>query len=239
LKHDKHALRALLQDSDMKRHEYRNFNVVAKFVPKAIYEWDEQSLIEYLMDHLVPEVYLDCLAIDHKQAASIPDWEAFSKPFKQPPGHYVKLNLNDTGKQLTRVDGEHPAQSEPELLNDINALLKERTTLENHFNLLKEQLLQSNTLHEHRCLPHKYGSVSLLETKPAYDLHRLLDVFGERFFLDYGCINKQKIKELVQQGFIPNETLETFRTLTDIRLDFTVMTLDTERRMLQGMKIKG
>ncbi len=240
LKKDKQTLQTILQASDIKRHEYQKMNMVAKFIPKKIYGWDEKGMIEYLMDYLVPEVYLDCLAIDQKQlASSIKDWDEISKPFKQKPAYYIKLNFNKTGKQLIKVNTKKPNKNEWELLDDIKQLLLKQRPLENHFNVLKGQLLQSKQLYVKRNLPHKYGSISLLENKSTYDLHHLLDVFGETFFLEYGHVHKQQLMELVKKGFIKKQVLESFRTLKDIRLDFVVTTLDAEQRMLNGMKRNG
>ncbi|WP_077303306.1 hypothetical protein [Virgibacillus pantothenticus] len=236
LKDNKKALKNILIASDMKRHEYKNLNMVAKFIPRMIYEWDEKGVIEYLIDYLVPEVYIDCLTIDHKKIASIKNWNEMSKPFRQKASNHIKLNFNTTGKQLLKIDLEdHQTKDEQKLLVEIKVLQKKNQFLVDDFHMLKEKMVQCNQLKEKRKLPCKYGSVSLVENKPTYDLHRLLDVFGESLFLDYGHVNKQQLNEFVQKGFIHKKEVEAFRTLKDIRLDFVVMSIESEQRMLEGM----
>lgn len=236
LKNDKKALRNILIDSDMKRHQYKNLNMVAKFIPRMIYKWDERGMIEYLMDYLIPEVYIDCLTVDHKELSSIKNWNEMSKPFRQKASYYIKLNFNNTGKNLLQLDLEdNQTKDEQELLTEIKVLQEKNVALANDFNMLKSKMIQCKQLNEKRKLSYQYGSVSLVENKPTYDLHRLLDVFGESLFLDYGHVNKQQLHDLVQKGFIHKQEIEAFRTLKDIRLDFVVMSIEAEQRMFEGM----
>lgn len=235
LKEHKKSLKSILKEGEVKRYEYQDFNMVAKFVAKKQYEWDYEGIIEYLTDFLVPDIYLDCLTIDHKKVATIEGWEDISKPFKDNPSFYVKPSFNKKGKEALKISEEDIEKTEDKLLRSIYILQNNLPSLEQEYELLKEKMKQCGILNKQKKVTHEYGSVSLLENKPTYDLNGLYDTFGEDLFLNYGQVNMEQLNELIMKGFINKKEIESFRTLKDIRLDFVVMTTAAEQRMFEGM----
>ncbi|WP_010093244.1 hypothetical protein [Ornithinibacillus scapharcae] len=202
LKNYKSSLKEILKEGDIKRYVFKQSNLVAKFVPKMIYEWDFEGLLEFLSDYLVPEIYLDCLNVDNKKVESIENWDTLSIPFKQKPTFYVKPSFNKEGRALSTVEIDDDEKTEEELLDGILTLQRDMEQLNTDYEHLKDKMLSCNVLKQKKKLKHTYGSVSLVENKPKYDNFLIYDAFGEEFFMNYGKVSLQRLEELILKGYI-------------------------------------
>lgn len=52
--------------------------------------------------------------------------------------------------------------------------------------------------------------------------------------MEFGEVNVTKPQEWIQIGALPKEVLKAHQVVSDIRLDFMVMTLDSEKKMLNA-----
>ena len=103
---------------------------------------------------------------------------------------------------------------------------------------LKSAILQCPVMQSERRLEHAYGSLSLTKVKDSYQQRAILDVHGEEFMMRYGKINITAMQELAKRKFISLNDVHSFRKVTDMRLNFTVMSMEAEQRMFDGMKQK-
>ncbi|MFD1736204.1 hypothetical protein ACFSCX_06455 [Bacillus salitolerans] len=223
-------LRHCLKDHDSKRFEYVDLNLVAKFVTKRVYNWDYESLHEYLDDlGLFPLV----AKIDNKALKDDLATMDMLEDFRLPSTYYIKPSLNKLGKAVVEVSAaEFRSLGEGELLKTIKNLkvLYERQT--QIYEDLKSGMMQCDILQSEKKVEHEYGSVSLIENTQEYDMMEIYQHFGSDFLLKYSKVDNSLLDSYVFQGTIKSSEIEQFRTLHDVRLDFVVMALDVEQKIL-------
>ncbi|NRD80855.1 hypothetical protein HPT25_26360 [Bacillus sp. BRMEA1] len=233
LKAIKSAMHHQLHDSEAKRHEFEKVNVVAKFVPKKIYDVDYKGIVEHLFNYLHPEIACRAIKIDVKSLKDKPEILDELELYKRTPTYYVKPSLNKSGKGLTGTP-----ELDFESLN-IHQLAKEFTILNPTYKQLEEvyenskaQMLQCPELNEKKKLSHQYGSVSLVQNQAEYRIFKLLEDFGEDFLIEHCVPNSSKVQWFIDNRLLSKSDIDAFKTIKDIRLDFIVMPLDVEREIL-------
>jgi len=78
------------------------------------------------------------------------------------------------------------------------------------------------------------GSISKIPNKPIWDIYSLEKYFGSEFLLEFGEVNVTKLQEWIQIGALPKDVLTAHQVVNDVRLDFMVMSLENEKRMLDA-----
>ncbi|MDC3424364.1 hypothetical protein NC797_07570 [Aquibacillus sp. 3ASR75-11] len=220
-----------LKDSDSKRHEFKKHGLVAKFVSKKISEIDYEGLNEYLynLGLLVPIV-----KIDHKKVKKNLFIYDQLKAYQFQPTSYVKPNFNKKGKSL---NSPAPFEVDDWKMSDLALTLNRlKPELEYHnelYDKAKSQMLQCPELQQQRKLVHEYGSVSLVDNDPLYDVVAINEEMGEDILIKYGKPNEEKVQNFILKGTLTKADIDQFKTMVDIRLDFTVMSLEAEKRMLE------
>jgi hypothetical protein len=98
---------------------------------------------------------------------------------------------------------------------------------------LKQEMYQCKRLIENKKIETAFGKISLLENKVEYDPVALLKGKGPEWLIEHSSPNMSKLDKLVDEGRLtPNDILQ-FRTVLDTRLDFMVMSLESEKKALQ------
>ncbi|MFE7064528.1 hypothetical protein ACFVAD_20545 [Sutcliffiella sp. NPDC057660] len=231
----KKEVRYRLKDSEVRRHEYQKYNVVAKFVPKSKSSTDNQGLIENLFCYLQDRIVCNVLRLDIPLIKKeIPEELIALEPFKKPPTYYVKPSFNKVGKELISQSEQSYTLSElslNQLVKRFIPLQEQCKNLEATYESFKKKMSMCAALTDKGKLTHKYGSVSLVANRPVYDMEKVLDAFGDEFLVKYATPDNAQLQSLIDNKILPKSEVERFQTVVDYRLDFIMMPLDVERRI--------
>ncbi|PGT83244.1 hypothetical protein [Bacillus sp. AFS040349] len=225
-----------LSGSESKRHEFSRYNVVAKFVPKKINSIDYEGLNEFLYN---VGLLLPVVKIDHKQVKKDQEVLDILECYQLEPTYYVKPNFNKKGKELNQAD---PFEIEGWSLDHLAGTYSNLNSQLEHYKFDYEKaklaMLECKELLQDKKLSHEFGSVSLIANDPLYNVPAINEELGEDFLIKYGKPDTDKLDYFITKGTISKRDIEQFKTVTDIRLDFIVMELDKERRMLEMLHNK-
>jgi hypothetical protein len=219
-------IRTQLETSDEKRHEFQEFDRVAKFVAKNIYEWDYEGLNECLDAYgLLPLV----ASIDQAKMKEEPSLLERVAPFALPPTFYVKPTLNKAGKEWVAAEK-----------TGFLALLVQAERRWKHIQMAYEQekrnMLRCPELRERRKLTHRFGNISLVANATEYDMPQLYVAEGADFLIRHTKPNMAKLNSFIERRLFPKAELDLYRRIIDIRLDFVVMSLSEEQRLTQQFR---
>lgn len=238
------SMKERLQESESKRHVFTKYNLVGRFVAKRIYEVDVISLNEYLYDlGLLNQV----CEIDNKKIKTNELYMAIIEPFKLKDTFYIKPNFNKTGKELIRIEdfAVNDSWSLDDMASSMAVLKPQLKDLEYKYEQLKRAILKTEEMQKlmvrpkREPIPHKYGSLSLLANPPRYDISAIYDYIGEWMLIEYGTPNSERLEQFILNGTITKKEIDQFKTVRDIRLDFSVMSLEDERRILEMLDNKN
>lgn len=223
------VLREKLEARENKRHEFKDFNVVAKFVAKSVYDVNQRGINEYLHEYY--GLFLPIAKIDYTKAKKEGKLDII-KPFIQYTPYSVVPYFNKHGK-LEMPNNDFSCKSVNDLVKTWRKLKMEHQQLEQSYETLKKQMEKCPVLQKARKLEHKFGSLSLKAKNPIYSMTRMIEELGEEFVLEYGQPDPFKLEQLALQGIFNMRELDQFKTLIDVRLDFVVMPLDSERKAME------
>lgn len=235
LKEAKDELRQLLYAYDGKRFEFEKVGMVAKYVTKEVREIDQEQLIIDLSDYILEEHLHHVLEVNPKNLTE--DQKEDLTQFYLPATYYVRPTLNKFGKAYTTSqDILFGGQSEIELVTEIRNVSAHFKRLETEYERLKAEWAKDNELIKKKKLKTPVGSLSYLAHKREYNIEQILNEKSLDFFLQHGKVNLERLNEWIEMGVLDGSILKKNRTVTDITLQFMVMTLDAERKMHQGME---
>jgi hypothetical protein len=243
LKASKTFVKEQLRHQDDKRVAFDDLAMVARYTPKFIYEWDEEGLMTYLTDYLsVPLLVSEgVLSIEPKKLKEEDPTLSLLEDFKKEGKSSLRPAFNKRGKLF--INGRKDMiitsfQSVQRAISNIKRRQQSLETLTSQYEELKSAILKCPVMQSERRIEHAYGSLSLTKAKGTYQQNDILDVHGEEFMIRYGKINKTAAQELAKRKFISLNDVHSFRKVMDMRLDFTVMSIEAEQRMFDGMKQK-
>lgn len=240
-------IKGMLEESETKRHEFKEFDLVGRFTAKNVYDTDYIGLNEYLYD---VGLLLQVAEIDNQAIQSNELYMDMIQDFRLSDSFYVKPSFNKLGKELNKI----PSSFEIAEQSPINDLVKELATLKprdkqlkSEYEHLKWKLLRlpefqnliANPKQIRKPIPHKFGSLSLIANQPKYDIPAIYDYIGEWMLIEYGKPNSELLERFILNGTISKKDIEQFRTIVDIRLDFSVMTLEDEKKIFEIMDNKN
>jgi len=223
------VLREKLESHENKRHEFEDLNVVAKFVPKSEYDVDQRGINEYLNDYY--GLFLPIATIDYMKAKKEGKLDVL-KPFIKVVPRSVVPYFNKSGK-IEKPDLDYTGAKVKDLVKRWCALHREYQHLEEAYESLKKRMEKCPVLAKAGKVEHEFGSLSLKAKNPIYDMTKIIEELGEDFLLEYGKPDSYKLDQLMLQGVFNEKELEPFKTLKNIRLDFVVMPLDSERKAME------
>lgn len=238
LKQSKAYLEEELKTSNNKRHEFPNVNMVAKFVAKEIRNTNEEGLIEDIFDYVKPELALPLFTLDSKKMKD-ESVDIVAKPYLLPATYYVRPYLNKIGKQHVNLkDYLFGGQTLEQLVTEIYTVTKSYKKTVSEYEKVKDSLFDYLDQVEMKKVTTKVGSVSRIAHRPSWDMNGVLENLGEEFVQIFGKVNLSLLDEWIISGKIPRKILTDNRTVVDIRLDFIVIPLDVEARILNFSKRK-
>ncbi|MFT9496318.1 MULTISPECIES: hypothetical protein [Bacillota] len=241
------AMKQRLESSEVKRHEFEKYQLVGRFIAKKVYETDIIKLNEYLFDLglLLPVIEID----NKKIQENILYWDMI-KDFQLEDTFYLKPNFNKVGKALNNISRNFEVTerwSLEDMARTLSLLKPQAKTYSNNYEKLKRQISKLDEIErikrlpkeERFPIPHKYGSLSVLANQARYDVSAIYDYIGEWMLIEYGVPNHNLLEHYILNGTITKRELEQFKVLKDIRLDFSVMTLEDERKLYELLDSKN
>ncbi|MDE3840974.1 hypothetical protein C0966_17045 (plasmid) [Bacillus methanolicus] len=241
------SMRERLESSETKRHEFSEFNLVGRFTAKKIYETDYIGLNEYLYDL---GLLLHVVEIDNKKLQSNVLYFDMIQDFKLEDTYYVKPNFNKIGRELNKLPNTFEITDQwnlTDMARDL-AILKPRVKiLTNEYEMLMRKMLKLPEFEKLKTIPkqsrkpvqHKYGSLSLQTNPVKYDISAIYDYIGEWILIEYGKPNAKLLERFILNGTISKKEIDQFKTIVDIELDFSVMSLEDEQKILNMLDEKN
>lgn len=243
LKSVKKSFHDKLKDSEISRHEFKEQNIVCKFVRKEIYHTNYKELNKYIQENygwLSQVAKLDMTSIK-KEA------ELLKKinPFQDPPTFYVKPSLNKVGKERVKFRTTNFDNGDLESLGNVFLRLH---TIDKEckldYEVLKKDMMKCTIVQEliqtddpkhikelKKQMSHSYGSVSVIKNTPSYDIVSIEQELGEDFLINYSKPDSSLLEEFIACGHIRESEIAQFKQLVDVNLDFIVMHLDVDQRI--------
>jgi len=232
LKQAKGFLKDELINFPVKRHEYPDIDMVAKFVPKKIQTTNHSGIIEDLFDYVKPELVTQLLTLDMKKMREV-EADTKANAFLLPQTYFVRPNFNKVGKKYTSVrEYMFGGQSVEQLLNEIKFVSNQHEQSVVAYNGVKEKLYNYSELVEKNSVKTTIGSISRIANTPTWDMNKIYLQLGEDFLKLFGKVKLSEIDEWVLTERIPKSIVTKNRTLVDIQLDFVVMSMATESRIM-------
>jgi hypothetical protein len=233
-----------LKDSEYRRHELEEHNLVCKFVNKKIGMTDYEGLNEYLLDHY-GVLFVNMAKVDYPRIKEDSSLLELVEPFQQPLTYYCSPSFNKKGKaiivpNLKKFEGKKTNVLAESLNNflpisDFYKQQYERLRLEMLKCTTVKRIIQSKDEHEIKMLKkqmkHEFGSISVRSNKPNFDVEGIYKKLGEEFLIQYCKPDSQQLQQAIMNGYVKEKEIEQFKTIVDIETEFVVMRLDVDRRV--------
>ncbi|GAY75631.1 hypothetical protein NBRC111894_1185 [Sporolactobacillus inulinus] len=221
-------VRGCLSSGESRRYEIGS-HLVAKFIPKKIYQYDYPGLNEYLYNLGLLQKLTILTSRNLNKDQKLLD---LFEPYHLTPEYYVKPSFNRAGQEL--IKGERTPEVHVTLHDAAIRISQNRSQLKAvkaEYEKLKDELAQSNQLSVNKIVTYKYGSLSLRRKPLRY---RIMHRTNQRIIhalIEFGKPSFDGIDHYLYKGIIKKSEFEAFRTLKDVRLDFVILDLDDEAKM--------
>lgn len=234
LKAVKSTLQKRLMDREDKRFMYKKYDMVAKFVNKNIYEVDHQSLNEYLLDlGLLP-----CLKMDYQKLKALDKLEGF-EPYIMQQDYKFHIAFNKAGKQMNAFPKDYDLKDTFAALgNEYHKTAPIVKSYNEQYEMQKRRMSECKVLKKEKKISHEFGSVSLVKKEPIYDLALIYKELSPEYIIEFGKSDGTMIQKYIASGHIHPKDLDPFRKIVDIRMDFVVMSLEAEEKMMKMLSKK-
>jgi hypothetical protein len=222
-----------LIDHEAKRHEI-GYNLVAKFIPKKVYQYNYHGLNEYLYDRGLLQKVARLTSANLKQDPSL---LKFWEPYSLTSDFFIKPTLNKKGRDFVKIGESKELQL---TLNE--AAEKKRQNMDHlkvaqsEYDLLKNQMKKCQRLQQEKKLSHKYGSVSLLQKPVIYDCKNIRNDRALQYLIDLSIPDMDRLMHYISRGFGSLNEINSFRKLVDIQLNLVILDLDDEAKILSVFK---
>lgn len=241
------TLKARLEKSEQKRHEFPKYGMVGRFIAKNIYETDFRGLNEYLYDVglLFHVVEMDNRILSQPENII---YKELLQEFRLEDTFFVKPSFNKLGKALNDIPSfaVDDSWNNEDIVRSIAIMKPQIKNLNREYEALKRRIARLPEIQELGKLPkeerpplkHQFGSLSVINHQPKYDIPRIYECYGERFLIEFGVPNGKVLEDFILNGTISKKEIDQFKTIKDIRLEFTVMSLEDEEKLLSMLDEK-
>ncbi|MFF2876149.1 hypothetical protein ACFVR2_07495 [Gottfriedia sp. NPDC057991] len=232
LKIIKEEFRNRLHSYEGSRIEFLKHNLVAKFTRRKKYYYTDQALNDYLHSiGLLPAV----VKISHNSIKDKPDIIKRLEPFQLQDKFYVRPTFKIEGMKDLIAPCVAPLEnldidSLAVLFNRFYEIHKKMQEL---YDMAKQRMLHCPILQKEKKINFKYGSLSLVKCKPAYDSYEIFNDLGAEFLINYGQVSLEKVQEYMLRGILSERDIDQYRIVIDILLSFQLLPLDVEQQMLE------
>lgn len=229
-KNAKAVLEQHLLPLEEKRHVFKELGMVAKFIPKEERTIDHGGLINEILAYIRSEalsqvITLDTTKLEQKGVSSLADEYLYK------PTYFTRPALNTFGKSFNlSVEEDFTDKDILYLVRYLKFNSERKKRLEGDY----KWIMKNFTDMKENSIKTEVGSISKIPNKPIWDIYSLEKYYGSEFLLEFGEVNVTKLQEWIQIGALPKEVLTAHQVVNDIRLDFMVMSLDSEKKMLDA-----
>lgn len=216
-----------LYDDSRKRIEFNKTDIVAKWriVPK--YETDYEGLNELLYDHgLIQLINIPTRGLSKELKEEL-------EPFKLPSEYYVVPNVNNKKAKEKLTDTEEFVVEQVDTDNILllfNRYYNTNKEREAEYEKIKKKMARCPVLKDKKKLPFEYGSIGLREKHMGYDLDNIIEFFGIEYLIAHGRPDMQALEYFIDKGIINRKEVAKYRTEIDRRVDFVLMTKESEEK---------
>ncbi|NOU91170.1 hypothetical protein GC102_36400 [Paenibacillus sp. LMG 31460] len=226
----KENIRLFHFNTEVMRIEWKDIGVVSKFVSNKEYSWDKDALKEMFYDLgiLVHACSICIEKLSEDQLLRLINKEMLLVET------FVRFSPN---KQLKNTDtiwwADMDIQDQLEVWHEY---YKKLEILSGEWYRLRKRACSSVILQKEKKVVCDYGTISLLETKPAVSVQHFLSIFGNSELLDVVVIDISKVEELAARGFICMSEIKEYRQFKDVKLKFFLMEISKEQAMYEFNK---
>lgn len=223
----------LLIDYERKRIEIGH-NLVAKFVPKKIYEYDYPGLNEYLYDHGLLQELTNLTTASLKANKNI---LKILEPYQLKTEFFLKTALNKHGRELTKAENPliMPVSLENAAMRKRENLFRLRTA-QSKYNDLKQLIEKTEEFERQSKITYKYGTITRIQKPTHYNVKKMMDPTAIQTLIELGKPNISQFNGFFLRGIISPSEVESFRTLKDIQLVFIILDLKEEAAILSRLQ---
>jgi hypothetical protein len=220
-----------LIDHEAKRVEI-GYNLVAKFIPKKVYQYNYHGLNEYLYDRgLLQKVARLTTANLKQDPALLKIFETYSLTSE----FYIKPTLNKQGRDFVKIGESKELQiSLNEAAEKKRQNMDQLKVAQSEYDHLKKQMKKCQRLQMEKKLSHKYGSISLLQKPVIYDCNHISNNRVLKHLIEMSTPDMVRVMHYVSRGFGSLNEIESFRKLIDIQLNLVILDLDDEAKILSN-----
>jgi len=214
---------------DHKRSEFPSIGVICKYQAYNVYETNKLGLNDFLNDlGILPVV----VKIDNQMLLEHPDVISIIEKYQNPVERYMRFTPNKLGKVETE-------QLETDYLEDIEIAKmwliskKQLDKLQEEYEKHKESMGRSRLLKKERKLPCAFGTVSLIDKRPTFNIEKMYEELGAGFLMQYAKADMQLLDEFMVMGFLNAKEINCFRKIIGVELRFLVTDKETEDRQFR------
>lgn len=220
-----------LIDHEAKRVEI-GYNLVAKFIPKKVYQYNYHGLNEYLYDLGLLQKVARLTSANLNQD---PDLLKIFETHSLTSEFYIKPTLNKQGRDFVKIGESKELQiSLNEAAEKKRQNMDQLKGAQSEYDLLKKQMKKCQRLQMEKKLSHKYGSVSLLQKTVIYDCNHIRNDQVLKHLIEMSTPDMVRVMHYVSRGFGSLSEIESFRKLIDIQLNLVILDLDDEAKILSN-----
>ncbi len=222
-------IQELLIHGELKRVEI-GCDLVAKFIPKKVFEYDYPGLNEYLYDRGILQELTKLTNVAFKRNEQ--RLKLF-EPYQENPEFYVKTSLNKLGRDLLKKGDSLiiPNSLEKAVLQKRENMSQLRTA-QSKYNELKQLIERSPEFDRGSKIAHKYGAITRIQKPTHYHIKKIKDPAAIQVLIELGKPNIAKFTVYFLKGIITKKEVESFRTLKDIQLVFVILDKNEEAAMM-------
>lgn len=195
--------------------------VIAIIQHPNVFETDRKGLNECLYDYgiLHKVTYFDI-------TKETPQWILDKlEPFKNPIETFAKFNPK---RGLVSKEKKSYDRYSDEALIELWLRTKQfHSDLENDIEQTKEAMMSDIEFRKTRKAITDFGSVSILNKKPTYDMDAVLRELGPEFIIENAKVNTTELEKYVTKGVITEKEINSYRTLTDIIERYVILTKES------------
>lgn len=147
------------------------------------------------------------------------------------PTYYARPTLNMFGKSFNlSLEEDFTDKDMCDLVRFLKFNSERKNRLEDDYKWIMKQFIGM----KESIVKTEVGSISKIQNKLIWEIYSLEKYFGSEFLLEFGEVNVTKLQEWIQIGALPKEVLAAHQVVYNVRLDFVVMSLESEKRMLDA-----
>lgn len=218
-----------LIEHEAKRHEI-SCNLVAKFITRNVFQYDYAGLNEYLHDHGLLQRLVKLSSRHLKNQEDLLDLFA---PYRLKPEFYTKPSFNKAGREMVNIEKPpelHLSLGDAAKKKRANMLALRTAKLE--YENVKTRIAQSKELLNGQKVKHKYGSLSRVQKPLSYDVRKITEGQVIDKLIQYGKPDIARLESYMIRGFISKSKVESFRELTDIKLELVILDINEEAALM-------